>query len=319
MQPIHLFTFNGIPVSFSPFFLLLIVVLSFGWDSLVQMIIFAVCAILGILIHEFGHALMARRYGLAPQIVLHGLGGATQHVPTSSARQDFLITLCGPMAGLLFGGSAWAILKFIEMSGIVTAMHPYFYTFVYLFAYINILWGVFNLIPIRPMDGAKILEHILSKLFAPSRAQKIGIVISALCAVALFVVSLLSKNMFMILLSAYFVIISLSAIHEMFQSRDRGRGRAQKMSSLRAEGLYERGRVAAQNHDWNALETLGYQMKRAAESRDQLKRAYELIAIAATNLGKYDEALEAIPRARQTDAIEQAKIRCQAMLREKGE
>ena len=58
---------------------------------------------------------------------------------------------------------------------------------------------------------------------------------------------------------------------------------------------------------------LGHQMKLAADGRDQIARAYELLTIACTNLGKYDEALEYAPRAKQTDAVKQATARCKSL------
>ena len=54
-------------------------------------------------------------------------------------------------------------------------------------------------------------------------------------------------------------------------------------------------------------------MKLAADGRDQIARAYELLTIACTNLGKYDEALEYAPRAKQTDAVKQATARCKSL------
>ena len=90
MQGIHLFTIKGIPVSFQPMFILLILILSVGMNN---PFIFGACATLGVLIHEFGHALTAKHFHLNPEVTLCGLGGLTTHARPNSPKQDFLITL----------------------------------------------------------------------------------------------------------------------------------------------------------------------------------------------------------------------------------
>lgn len=308
MNAFHLFTFKGIPVAFHPFFLLLILILSYGAD---HPIIFGICAILGVLFHEFGHAFVAQHYRLDPQILLHGMGGITMHARPASAKQDFRITFAGPLAGLVIGGALCLLMYFVGSQ--ILVFNGYLFVFLRYLGWVNLAWGIFNLLPIRPMDGSKVLTHILSKFFKPKRVLQISAVISILFAVAVLVYSILSKSFFMILISAYLLFISYTMIREAFMSKSLG-GFQMPKASLAAESAYERGLVAAREHDWNALETFGHQMKKNAIDEDQTARAYEFLTIACTNMGKYEEALSYSKHAKQSDAVKQAVNRCISML-----
>ncbi|MBS7379932.1 MAG: hypothetical protein KIG72_01520, partial [Bradymonadales bacterium] len=122
MQGIHLFTIKGIPVSFQPMFILLILILSVGMNN---PFIFGACATLGVLIHEFGHALTAKHFHLNPEVTLCGLGGLTTHARPNSPKQDFLITLAGPMAGLVVAGVIFGILFLVNLLGFAPLLDKY--------------------------------------------------------------------------------------------------------------------------------------------------------------------------------------------------
>ena len=127
MRVFHLFTYKGIPVGVHPLFLALIFILSVGSP---YPVIFALSAVCAVLFHEFGHALVARKYHLNPQIILHGMGGVTMHALPASAKQDFQITFAGPLAGLVIGGLFWAITTLL--GGYILPLHPlapYLYIF----------------------------------------------------------------------------------------------------------------------------------------------------------------------------------------------
>lgn len=315
MQGIHLFTFRGIPVSFQPMFIVLILILSLGLDNPV---IFGICAILGVLFHEFGHALTARHYGLSPDITLCGWGGITSHARPATAKQDFFITLAGPMAGIVIAGVIYAFLFALRLFNLEAAILqiPVLPQFLVYTMYINFFWGVFNLLPVRPMDGSKVFTHILAKFASQSRAERIIAVFSFVLAVLMVAYFAWTRNTFMIFISIYFAFINFDGFAEALRGTGNAAQKRMKRIGIQAEALYEKGLVAARAHDWRKLEMLGHQMKLAAEGSDQIARAYELLAIACTNLGKYGEALEYVPRARQTDAIKQAAARCAALTKE---
>lgn len=315
MQGIHLFTFKGIPVAFHPSFLLLIFILSINMGSLASCVTFGICAVFGVLFHEFGHALVARHYHLEPTIILQGLGGITNHAKSASPKQDFLITLAGPMAGLIIGGIFYGLIVlagYVPSFDILLIQFPLIGMMIQYTAAINLIWGIFNLIPIIPMDGSKVLNFIFRKFTGPVKAGKISAITSVVLLTLVLVWSLIARNVWMIILSFFFILINYSAVKSVFMGPRSDAGL--KQASLAAEKAYERGLLAAREHDWKSLEIYGNQMKRDACDPDQLGRAYEFLTIAATNQCKYEDALKYSENARKSDAVKQAIARCKAHL-----
>src|SRR5919109_1742559 len=105
------FNLAGFPVRVHPLFWLIAVLLGYSSGDIVQILVWVAVVFLSILVHELGHALAFRRYGLSSQIVLHFAGGLT--VPESTywgsrwanvalgPNQNIFISLAGPVAGFL--------------------------------------------------------------------------------------------------------------------------------------------------------------------------------------------------------------------------
>jgi Zn-dependent protease len=145
------------------------------WDvALVMMVIFV-----SILVHELGHALMSRKFGDFPHIELHAMGGTTYMRSNHYDRkQSILVTAAGPAAGLTLAFCCWLALYFFDSSLAGTVVGGVLRTaFV-----INLIWTIFNLFPVLPMDGGQILRDILG----PQRLSwtySISLVSAALLAI----------------------------------------------------------------------------------------------------------------------------------------
>ena len=140
-----------------------------------------------ILVHELGHAWVARSMSLGPvDIHLHGFGGLTRFARRPSNRQGVLVSLAGPAAGLALGfmalgARAWLPLGGVgsTVGGIVSAggVPPYSAFFwddlLGSLIWINLFWSVFNLLPIYPLDGGQVLWHALSLRLGAARARHI--------------------------------------------------------------------------------------------------------------------------------------------------
>jgi Zn-dependent protease len=114
-----------------------------------------------ILVHELGHALAVKRHRIEPEIALHGMGGTTSWQPGSSlSRVDHIvISLAGPFAGFALGGLVYALVHFApELVRRLPALGQHA---VAMLLYVNIYWGMVNLIPVLPFDGGHVLEHAL--------------------------------------------------------------------------------------------------------------------------------------------------------------
>ena len=179
------FNLAGFPVRVHPLFWLIAILLGYSSGNILQILVWVVVVFVSILVHELGHALAFRRYGLASQIILHFGGGLT--VPESTLwgsrwanvalgpNQNIFISLAGPGAGFLFAGLASAgvlltggniittrLLGFIPVPGL--AMLPFggdlLSIFVTELLWVNIFWGVINLLPVYPLDGGSVTRNI---------------------------------------------------------------------------------------------------------------------------------------------------------------
>lgn len=120
-----------------------------------------------VLVHELGHAFAIRRHRITPAIQLHWMGGSTLWRPGKPlGRLDQIgISLAGPFAGFLLAGLAYALVK--GTPGALAAIPPPFDSAIDFLLAVNVFWGIFNLIPVLPLDGGHVLEHALG----PKRAR----------------------------------------------------------------------------------------------------------------------------------------------------
>lgn len=101
-----------------------------------------------VVIHEYGHSLMAKKLGATTgNIILHPLGGAAfVNFYPYSAKKEFLIVAAGPITNIFF-----CLISYPFSSNV----------FVSLFFNLNLIMVIFNLIPCFPMDGGRILRSII--------------------------------------------------------------------------------------------------------------------------------------------------------------
>lgn len=138
------------------------------------LIAFVLAALISIIIHELGHAFLQRRYGGRVQIMLVALGGLAISDRGFTRPQHIKISLAGPVIQILLGVLAW---KLLRMSSGDAQFVVYFLS---AFGWVSVVWGVFNLFPIYPMDGGKVLLHFLGP-----RMEKVTYVVGIIGAAVL--------------------------------------------------------------------------------------------------------------------------------------
>jgi Zn-dependent protease len=179
------FTLLGIPVRVHPLFWLLSALLGASSGGLIGLLIWIPAVFASILVHELGHALAMRRFGQVPQIVLHIGGGLTSAEPfwwgnrpvvvPLTPGQEVLISLAGPGAGfglaalvtgivaaaggsvgitLLLGILPLPVVGFSASLGIAASIAN-------TLLWVNVFWGLINLIPVFPLDGGNIARTLL--------------------------------------------------------------------------------------------------------------------------------------------------------------
>lgn len=131
-----------------------------------------------VIIHELGHALMGKLFGLTPEIDLHGMGGTTSWsaaVRLSPARH-ILISLAGPLAGLACG----LVVIVATRDRPLTQMQA---DVVGQIIWVNVGWGLLNLIPILPLDGGNVLARLLDMATGGKGARPAHFVSAALAGI----------------------------------------------------------------------------------------------------------------------------------------
>ena len=198
------FNLLGIPVRVHPFFWLAALLLGLSANEKpALMLIWVGTVFVSILVHEMGHALAARAYGWPPSITLHGFGGLASYRPTyHSARNQILITAAGPSAGFLF---AALILALIAASGHEVRFDPEFSSvlpirfdlfgprnlnfLIFDLLYVNIFWGLVNLLPVFPLDGGQVAREVLVLVHPADRLRQslwLSVIVAAVVAVLAF-------------------------------------------------------------------------------------------------------------------------------------
>jgi len=142
-----------------------------GWTAGQYWLLGAATALLffaSILAHEFSHALVARRFGLkVAGITLFIFGGATTiEGDARSPREEALIALAGPMSSIVIGGAL------LGAAALTDARVPS--VLLSWLGVINVVLGVFNLVPAYPMDGGRVLRAILWRLRGDPNAATRG-------------------------------------------------------------------------------------------------------------------------------------------------
>jgi stage IV sporulation protein FB len=167
------FQIFGIPVRVHPIFWLGAAFIAWHPDRPAWTLIGVVCVFISILIHELGHALTFRYYGFRGEIVLYMLGGYATGGRLSTWR-NILVSAAGPIAGFLLAAIAWGVLIALSIYSPATlsqgqSLQPTGYALSQLL-FINIWWGILNLIPCIPLDGGHIMQSLVYR-YLPRRAD----------------------------------------------------------------------------------------------------------------------------------------------------
>jgi stage IV sporulation protein FB len=170
------FRIAGIPVRVEPVFFVISALfgLRYAEESVSLVFVWIGVTFVSILVHELGHALSLKAFGLPSSIVLHGFGGVTLSRRSLDKAKSVFVSLAGSLVALLLlwlparhlRGTEWfAEQDEIWLRGVVVFT-----------AFANLWWSVANLLPIRPLDGG----NVVSELFGMPAARRASVVVAAL-------------------------------------------------------------------------------------------------------------------------------------------
>ena len=188
-----------------------------------------VALFLCVLLHEFGHSLVAQRLGIEIRsITLLPIGGISnlESLPEKPA-DEVKITVAGPLVNVVLAPIFFGVGLLLGavprvptdlFTGIGSVGQFFFYL-----GYLNVVLAVFNLLPAFPMDGGRLLRGLLATRLGAVRATDIASRVGQLFAVAFFLIGLLSGN-FLLLLIAVFIFFGATGEAQMVRQRELTRG-----------------------------------------------------------------------------------------------
>jgi Zn-dependent protease len=143
-----------------------------------------------VLLHELGHALTARLYGIPTRdITLYPIGGVARLArPVEKPAQELWVTLAGPAVNLVIAVLLMAVLAMIALFDPELIFSSLAGVFLFRLLVVNVVMVIFNLLPAFPMDGGRVLRSLLALGLGHLRATQIafgvGVVMAALLALA---------------------------------------------------------------------------------------------------------------------------------------
>ncbi len=191
---IPLFRIRGIQLSLHASFLLLLAYWADqgwqdeGWHGMRWSVALLLCFFACVVLHELGHCLTARRFGInTRRILLLPIGGMAdmEEIPRQPSR-EIVMTLAGPAVNFVIAGALWLVVRHFKddvplysPAGLLSELFLW-----------NLVMGCFNLIPVFPMDGGRILRALLATRLPYVRATFWAASVGKVLAVAGIAVAL---------------------------------------------------------------------------------------------------------------------------------
>ena len=213
-----------------------------------------------VVLHELGHSLMARQFGIATRdITLLPIGGVArlQRMPRSP-WQELAIAIAGPavnvvIATLIFSGLTVLAISDPTFSGFVT--------FLIQLAWVNVALVVFNMLPAFPMDGGRVLRAVLALALPYATATRVAAGVGQFVAAGLALLGLMTGNLMLVLVAGF---VFIAARGEAFMAgRERMRARdyleLDPPDHILSRGdLPELSSLPIVSSQWNASSALGW-------------------------------------------------------------
>jgi Zn-dependent protease len=202
------FSIAGIPVRIHPLFFATALFLGAGsGESLVTLAVWMGVVLFSVLLHEMGHAFVGKLFGISPQIDLHAMGGTTS-LPGSHQLGNgkrILISLAGPMSGIVLG-TALLLAR-------IHAPQPVLDEAIRRLIWVNLGWGIFNLVPMLPLDGGSVMASVLSSITG-GRGLKPARIISIVVAFMLLIGSLAFRMTWIAFLAGLFIFQNVQGLRQ---------------------------------------------------------------------------------------------------------
>lgn len=194
------------------------------WFDAVSSILFILVLFVCVVLHEYGHALAARRYGIRTQdITLLPIGGVArlERMPEKPS-QELVVAAAGPMVNVVIAAVLFVVMTFVGIAMPSLGWGLGSESFLDQLLSVNLILIAFNLIPAFPMDGGRILRALLATRIPFAKATRyaawLGQGIAGLFVIAGFFVNPL------LVLTGVFIFFGAQAESQMASSRAKMQG-----------------------------------------------------------------------------------------------
>lgn len=206
----------GIPIGVHASFLLIALFGATAYRG-TDIALWTIAAFVAILLHELGHAVTARAFGaVGTNVTLYGLGGLTQyrHGSGMGHGRSFVVSAAGSAVGIVTGGAVLLAARQGVFDGAPAAAVVFLDSFVFA----ALVWGILNWVPIVPLDGGHMVQH-LAAMVNEERAPLIGQIVTWIAVAIVVPIALMNGYVF----AAIFVpLFALMGVRE-YQQATRGR------------------------------------------------------------------------------------------------
>jgi Zn-dependent protease/predicted transcriptional regulator len=187
--------------------------------SVVSGVGFILALFLMVLLHEFGHALTARKYGVKTRdITLLPIGGVArlERMP-DEPHQELWVALAGPAVNVVIAAILFVYLWLTSSLAPLSQLGVATGSFLERLMVVNLFLVGFNMIPAFPMDGGRVLRALLAMRIEYTRATQMAASLGQFLAIVLGFIGLFS-NPFLLFI-AFFVWIGAAQESSMVQMK----------------------------------------------------------------------------------------------------
>jgi Zn-dependent protease/CBS domain-containing protein len=158
-----------------------------------------------VVLHEFGHAFAARRYGIRTrEIILLPFGGIgrLERAPEAPS-QELLVALAGPAVSLGIAAALFAVVRLQGSTPLLEELATGDVSFAGRLMFINAGLAAFNLLPAFPMDGGRVLRALLAMRIDYAYATEVAARTGQALAVLFASVGILLPNLMLVIIGVF--------------------------------------------------------------------------------------------------------------------
>jgi Zn-dependent protease len=274
----------GVPTKVEGSFFVLTAFLAFSRLSVPLLLVeWMVLVLVSVFLHELGHALAARSFGLSPSITLYSMGGLTSwpSAENLSPPRDIVISLAGPLTGLLVGGLVFMLSPLFVRPGAPNLLLVAYYDILW----INVGWGLFNLLPMLPLDGGNVLRA-LEEWFSGRKEIFVAPLVSLLVALGIALYAVSTGWLWVVFLGGLFAYTNGSYLFQKLRTR----------SDRKLRPLLEQAREALGNKNYAEAAEIIRRVLGRAGTGELKSEATRLLIFLHIEEGNYEKAAEELNR-----------------------